>query len=110
MSVELVIIRAVHLFIVLFMTFGVFCNDKSIIGVHTIMALNLLVHWFLNDNTCALTIIENKLTETNKEESFIHKIVSPIYDIGDTNKIVTIITLFLYGFSSYKYGGLMNNV
>ena len=47
----------------------------------------LWFHWILNDDTCALTLIEQKLRGLNpsecKKKSFFFNLVSPVYKIQD---------------------------
>jgi hypothetical protein len=45
--------------------------------------MTLKVHWYANDDTCALTLMEQKLTGVKKSESFVNQVVNPIYKISD---------------------------
>lgn len=55
--------------------------------LHLIMIPFLWMHWLLNDDTCALTLIEQKLRGLDasdcKKKSFFFNLVSPVYKIKD---------------------------
>ena len=54
----------------------------------------------MND-TCALTLLEKYLTGRNDCDTFIGRIVKPVYNISNNN--IVFITLSLLTFSSLKY-------
>lgn len=51
--------------------------------MHIAVCLSLLVHWMLNDSTCALTMAECYVRGVETKESFMHRLVSPVYVISD---------------------------
>ena len=57
--------------------------------LHFIMMPFLWFHWLLNDDTCALTLIEQKLRDLDpsecKDKSFFFNLVSPVYKIQDSD-------------------------
>ena len=46
-------------------------------------------HWSVNDDTCAMTQLEMMLTNQEKDKTFMHRVVSPIYKMeeNDVNKL-----------------------
>jgi hypothetical protein len=70
-----------------------------------------MLHWYLNENTCALTIMEDyirhKITgkPIDKKSSFIRKIVEPIYDFRmnheDFSELIYFITILLWLYNTY---------
>lgn len=67
-----------------------------------------MLHWYTNSNICFLTIAESMLRGIPDSETFIYKIVNPIYNI-DKNKLNTIIwivasvSLIISIIKLYKY-------
>jgi hypothetical protein len=55
------------------------------IALYLTVLASLKLHWYLNDDTCALTLLECVITGKPKSNSFIHSIVSPVYKIKDEN-------------------------
>jgi hypothetical protein len=47
----------------------------------------LFFHWFVNDDTCALTIMECQFRGVPKVDSFMQQIVGPVYDREMTSSI-----------------------
>lgn len=47
--------------------------------LYLMVCVSLLVHWFLNDDTCFLTLVESKLRGKPISDGFIYSIVSPVY-------------------------------
>jgi hypothetical protein len=43
----------------------------------------LFFHWALNDDTCALTQLESAFTDTPKDQTFMGRLMGPIYTVGD---------------------------
>jgi len=98
-------IKIIHCILIIFIVFGVFSDNKTINNTHTALLFSILAHWILNDNSCFLTQIEKKITNTEDDQStFIYKVISPFYKIDDSyiGKIVHLITLVLFGISVYK--------
>ena len=60
--------------------------------------LLLFLHWLLNNDTCALTMLEQRLRGVEKSASFIHSIVGPVYTISSTStgKFVWCVSLLLF--------------
>lgn len=83
-----------------------FTNDKRNLEFYSILIPFLFFHWSVNDDTCALTQAEMHLTGQKKEETFIHRVVSPIYKMDDTDSNNLTKTLFfgLWGLVQYRLG------
>lgn len=85
------IIFVIHVLVVLFFVVTPFLDvDKygPLLILHALSTIFIWFHWWLNDDTCALTVIEGQMRGLTWEEcksgkSFFHKIVSPIYKIED---------------------------
>lgn len=106
-----------HYFVVCFIVITPFLNSNYLLLMHVIIVPFIMLHWILNDNTCALTVIERMIrykvygTMPESNETFIGQIVNPIYDFKknnvDNSKFIYIITFILWSISVsrllYKY-------
>lgn len=73
-----------HLGLVAFMVLAPFSNDDAVLAMYVLTVPLLWLHWVMHDDTCALTILERKLRGLERDDdSFIYKIVSPVYKIRD---------------------------
>lgn len=88
------IINTIHKVIIMYMIVGWLSTDVYQNIFYLTCLMTLKVHWYANDDTCALTIMEQKLTGVKKEESFMNQVVNPIYKISDdeTKKITSFAT------------------
>lgn len=100
------VIRIFHISIIIFIIYGVFSNNYDILLINFSILTSILVHWVLNNDVCALTIIEKMITGNDDKDTFIHSLVSPFYNIDDTelSKIIKMITILIYGLTSLKLG------
>lgn len=98
------IVWFIHLVIVLLIVGVPFTNQKVLLKKYVIVIPFLIVHWIMNDDTCALTILEKKLRNVSKDEAFIQKVVSPIYKIPNDvyGKLCKIVIMCLYCIVLYK--------
>ena len=55
--------------------------------LHSMACCMILIHWACNNSACFLTILETKLRGLEKcEESFMHALVSPVYEYNATHE------------------------
>lgn len=91
MSLAANVIFIIHILVVLFFVITPFLPVETygpLLVLHAISTVFIWFHWFLEDDTCALTVMEAKFRGMSWEEaksgkSFFHNIVSPIYKIED---------------------------
>ena len=57
-----------------------------------------MIHWALNNDTCVLTIIESKLRGKKDNETFMGRLVKPIYNISSNEIKYLSMVLLLYAF------------
>lgn len=74
-----------HILFVLWVLIVPFTNNEPMLVLHLIMLPFLWFHWWVNDDTCALTLAERSLRGVPSEESFFHNLVSPVYKIRDSD-------------------------
>lgn len=72
-----------HALFLLWVVVVPFTNNEPMLVLHLIIMPFLWFHWLLNDDTCALTLMERHLRGVDHEDSFFHSLVSPVYKIRD---------------------------
>lgn len=105
------IIWLFHLLVILFMCFAPFTKIPSILILHITFSICLLIHWYFNSNICSLTVMEAYCRGLQPSDTFMHQLISPMYDISSTNlneivHIVTYVTMFIsiyYLYNSEKF-------
>jgi hypothetical protein len=85
-KILLKLISGIHIIFICFVVFAQFFDSNYILFIHSIIMPFIMFHWLLNNNMCALTLLETKLREkitgnvNNKKECISCKIIEPIYD------------------------------
>lgn len=102
------IIYFIHLLGFLTVLVVPFIGDKRNLQYYSILIPFLFYHWSVNDDTCALTQLEMYATGSSKDETFVGRVVGPIYKMDDTdlNNLVKTLFFFLWGLVQYKLGRL----
>jgi hypothetical protein len=95
-------IKLIHCMIVALMLFVPFSNNKTLLAYYIIYVPFIVAHWILNDDTCALTLLECYFSGKSKEESFTGRLVGPLYKV--TNNHIYIITFVLYMIAVVRLG------
>ena len=91
------IVNILHIIFVLFVIVVPFTSSNYLLFMHSIFIPFLLFHWIINDNTCALTIIERKLRQKISGKDFVDdecitcKLIEPVYDFRKNYETFTII-------------------
>lgn len=74
------IVCVIHIIIIILILYiPIFSNSNYFIFVCAIFLPFLELHWLFNNNVCCLTEIEKKIRGIDDKQSFINKIISPIY-------------------------------
>lgn len=93
------IIILLHLFFVLFVVLTPFIGSNYFLLMHVLVIPFMLLHWYLNDNTCCLTLMETQLRYKiygklpDPTDCISYRIVAPVYDFKKNN---THMQTFLY--------------
>lgn len=74
-----------HILFVLWVLVVPFTNNEPMLVLHLFVLPFLWFHWWVNDDTCALTLAERSLRGVPSEDSFFHNLVSPVYKIQDSD-------------------------
>ncbi|APC25738.1 hypothetical protein BST79_gp225 [Only Syngen Nebraska virus 5] len=75
------VISLLHLLIIIWALIAPF--TKCLRPSYILLMPFIMIHWILLDDTCVLTLIENKLRGCAKEETFMHRLVGGIYNLPD---------------------------
>ena len=75
------IIFILHLFFTIAIIYIPFTKDEYLLNLYIIIIPFILYHWATNDDTCILTILEQKLRKTTKKETFFQRLLDPIYNV-----------------------------
>jgi|SRR5210317_124283 len=100
------IIFVIHLIFLIGILVIPFTNDRRNLEFYSILIPFIFYHWSVNDDTCALTQLEMYLTGQEKEETFMGRVVGPIYKMDDTdvNKLTKTLFFMLWGIVQYRLG------
>jgi hypothetical protein len=105
-SFILKLIMFCHILVISFVVLVPFLNNNYLLLLHSIFIPFMILHWVLNDNTCALTLAEQYVREQltgkpmNKDECFMSHLINPIYDFKadneDMSSIIYLVTIGLW--------------
>jgi hypothetical protein len=115
-----------HTLLVVFVFLTPFVGSNYFLLLHSIIVPFIMIHWIFNDNTCALTIMEQQMRSqiygksVSCDDCFVGKLVKPVYDFKANNEDSTIFiyscTIFLWLvcvtklYSEYKRGNISSFV
>jgi len=99
------IITIFHILFVAFIVITPFTKHTQMLLLHFIIVPFVMLHWYTNNNTCVLTLMERKIKEKNNikfdpNDCFTCKIIHPIYDFKKNYKqrsmFIYLITIILW--------------
>jgi len=84
-SILNIIILIIHVFCTAFIVLIPFIGNNYFLLLHFIIVPFIVLHWYIDDNTCALTLIEYNIRKycyknVDKKDCIMGKIVEPVYD------------------------------
>jgi hypothetical protein len=74
-----------HMLFVAWVVITPFTNNEPLLVLHLFVIPFLWFHWWMWDDTCALTLLERGLRGVPSDQSFFHNLVSPVYKIQDAH-------------------------
>lgn len=83
------LILLIHLLMAIYLAFLPFCTSTlRHLQLHLMCLMCILVHWYVNDNTCALTLLEKHLRKlagqpVRSKDTFFGRIFNPVYKVPD---------------------------
>lgn len=88
----LTLINIIHLLVILFIVIIPFTSYTSLILIHSVIVPFIMVHWFLNNDNCAITEAERHIRfrlngniPVNYNDCFSYKLISPVYNFISYN-------------------------
>lgn len=101
-TIAVLLIRFLHLLFVLYITLTPFlAKTKHELQFYFLVSVFTMFHWIVMRDECILTLIEQKISGRTSENTFIGRVVKPVYNIS--NKEVTIIIIILLGIAVWRY-------
>lgn len=100
------IIFVIHLVFLLWILITPFTNNRRQMEFYSMMIPFIFYHWSVNDDTCALTQAEMYMTGKHKQETFMGRVVGPIYKMedNDVNRLTKTLFFVLWAFVQYRLG------
>lgn len=100
------IIFFLHSLFIIAMLIVPFTGNREHLEFYSLLVPFLFFHWSVNDDTCALTQLEMAVTGQEKEETFMGRLVGPIYkmDDNDLNKLTKSTFFMLWALTQYRIG------
>lgn len=102
------IIFAIHLAFTIAMLIVPFVGTVKHLEFYALLVPFLFFHWTTNDDTCALTQLEVWLTGKDKYDTFMGRVMSPIYNIDDhdASYLIKVVFFFLWLVVQFRLGRL----
>jgi hypothetical protein len=101
------LIKLLHFLFIMFIILGPFIlHTKLQLQFYLIVSGFTMIHWILMQDKCALTLLEQFISGRHSDETFIGKIVKPVYNI--TSKEIFAITMVLFIIVIIKYLKIKN--
>jgi hypothetical protein len=105
-------ITFLHIVLILLVVLIPFIGNNYLLLLHTIFLPFVVLHWYINDNTCCLTLMEQQLryningTMPDNTQCISYKIIAPVYDFANDydsySNLIYIITFVLWSISLSK--------
>lgn len=106
------LITLIHILVILFIILVPFTNNTYLLVLYVVIVPFIVLHWVLNNNTCALTLLERHVRkqlygyEPSKDECFMSQLIEPIYDFNSNyesfSTAIYIATFILWAIAVYK--------
>jgi hypothetical protein len=92
-------IAFLHLLFIVFVTTTPFITDSPFLLLYYCFILFfVMVHWYLNDDTCVLTLLESRLRGKKNTDTFMGRLLKPIYNVSSDEIKYIAIFLFIFAF------------
>ncbi len=112
-SILLNLINLIHVIIILFILVVPFTSHLFLLFVYFVTVPFIMLHWLINNDTCALTIIEQYLRIKLNNNVYVptdkcisYKLFSPIYNFTKNSSVgsmyIWLISIVLYSIVYYK--------
>ena len=89
------LVNIIHSLIVIFVIGAPFIDNECALSVHFMFIILMWAHWLTNTDHCSLTLLEKTVRGVKDEQSYLAKIISPVYKFN--NKVGFMMTYGLTG-------------
>lgn len=94
------LIMILHILIIGFVIITPFIGSNYFLLCHAILVPFMIFHWMINDNTCALTIIEKNIRlrlygRVQDSDCISYRLMAPIYDFNKNHDNRSDLTYFI---------------
>lgn len=77
------IVSFIHGWIFSFVTIVPFIGEFDLVFLNLVFMFGIMIHWYLNNNICALTLLEKIIRGTqDDDQTFFGQIFGKVYSIG----------------------------
>ena len=104
------IVHYIHLALVILGIIIPFTNDESFLSLYSFVIPFLFFHWSTNDDTCAITMLEQYLRgETDKHNTFVGQVMNGVYILPEDKlgRALKFIFFSLWMFVQFRLGRLI---
>jgi len=99
MNIAANIIAGLHLLIIIFITVTPFLSSNPLVLIYYCYILFfIMLHWYTNNDTCVLTLIESRLRGKRSNETFMGRLIKPVYNVSSKELHYLAVGLFLMAF------------
>ena len=101
MNIPANIISFLHLLVVLFViNIPLITDNPFILMYYCFIVFFIMIHWHYSNDACILTVMESKLRGKKHDDTFMGKLIKPIYNVS--SKEIQYITLTLFAIAFLK--------
>ena len=79
------VVRALHWAYVAFVALAPLSDNRAALVLHALTTPVVWLHWILNDDRCALTLLEKAVRGVDDDASFFHALVGPVFRVEDAD-------------------------
>ena len=112
-DIILFLINIIHILVIIFVVIAPFTNSNLFLLLHSIVVPFIMIHWILNNDTCAITLMEkyvriqmNGGDYVDDKDCISYKVIGPIYNFMnehvDYSRWTWIMTSMLWFVTLYK--------
>ena len=104
MNIPANIISFLHLLVVLFViNVPLLTDNPFILMYYCFIVFFIMIHWHYNNDTCILTVIESNLRGKKHNDTFMGKLIKPIYSVSSQEIQYIALSLFALAFLKIRF-------
>ena len=104
MNISANIISLLHIFVVLFViNVPLITDNPFFLMYYCFIVFFIMIHWHYNNDTCILTVIESNLRGKKHNDTFMGKLIKPIYNVSSQEIQYIALSLFALAFLKIRF-------